>query len=171
MKTELHRLYGTIAILDRHEALKVYNRLKPEWHSAGFEKQLHEAVGQILKHKQQTADILQITQEFKQRNWLDKTAILKISKLTEHNHSIVNSSLSVNTNIQILKAEEVYQQAITIQHQITDILDPHVFTPEKFNAILQQARELKFTDDKPQKNSELTFKILQQHLDAKLQYQ
>ena len=167
MKTELQRLYGTIAILDRHEALKIYNRIKPEWHSAGFEKQLHEAVGQILKHKQQNADLIQISQEFKQRNWLDKSSILKISKLTDGNFSTISSQLNVNSNIQILKAEEVYQQAITIQHQITDLLDPNVFTPEKFNSIIQQARELKFTDDKPLKNSELTFKILQQHIDAK----
>jgi replicative DNA helicase len=165
MKEELEKLYGTIAILDRNEGLKVYNRIKASWNETQLEKRIYEVIGHILKKTDKTPDILNITHEFKNQNWLDKETVVKISQMTRHNYSNA-TNLSVNTNLQILKSDEVYKQAVQVQHQLTNILDPHEFTPEKFNKIVQEAKEITITDDKPVKNSFLTFQIIDDHYKA-----
>jgi replicative DNA helicase len=121
----------------------------------------------VLKENRKTPDIMNITLEFKNQGWLDQKSTITISKLTEYNYTLINSNLSVNTNIQILKAEEIYIEAITLQNKLTDVLNPEVFTPEKFNELIQQAKQINYNEEKPETNSKLTFKILEQHANAK----
>lgn len=161
----IEQLYGYILVLDREDTITTYSKILPEFNKTGFQKRFYEATGQLIKENK-TVDMLSVLNQFKNNGWFDKTTAVQISGLSTSTYNY-SAMYSVSSIIEALKLENLYENALVFRNKLENLLETENFTFEKYNELIQEAKEITYTNEKTASNVDRIFTIIDKHIKAK----
>jgi replicative DNA helicase len=149
----------------KEDCIETYNRIDERFLKTGFQKRIHQAIGQLIKEKK-GIDLLTITMQFKENGWFDQKIVVQISQLTSQSYSLT-STLRLSSMFEQCIQELVFEKALSIRNQIDVLLESENLTLTKFQEIIQSGNDVKFEEKKEKSNVDVIFDVVKDHLDAK----
>jgi replicative DNA helicase len=165
MKSVIEQIFGLMMHQSKEDCIETFNRIDERFLKTGFQKRLHQVIGQLIKEKK-AIDLLTITMQFKENGWFDQKVVVQISQLTSQSYSLT-STLRLSSMFEQCIQELVFEQAISIRNQIDVLLESENLTLVKFHEIIQSGNDVKFEQKKHKSNVDVIFDVVKDHIDAK----
>jgi replicative DNA helicase len=165
MKAVIEQIFGLMMHQSKEDCIETYNRIDERFLKTGFQKRIHQAIGQLIKEKK-GIDLLTITMQFKENGWFDQKIVVQISQLTSQSYSLT-STLRLSSMFEQCIQELVFEKALSIRNQIDVLLESENLTLTKFQEIIQSGNDVKFEEKKEKSNVDVIFDVVKDHLDAK----
>lgn len=161
----IETVFGYIFILNDNDAKTVFAKLKIEYCKTGQQINVFKAIDSLTK-KNKTVDMLTVLYELKQLNLFEQQTAVFLSGLTSKIYDIATPK-TVASIIETIKLENIYEGALVFRNKLEMLLNDDNFTFEKYNELLQGAKNLEYKNDPKQTNVETVFEILDKHYKAK----
>jgi len=165
MKAVIEQIFGLMLHQSKEDCIETFNRIDERFLKTGFQKRIHQAIGQLIKEKK-GIDLLTITMQFKENGWFDQKIVVQISQLTSQSYSLT-STLRLSSMFEQCIQELVFEKALSIRNQIDVLLESENLTLTKFQEIIQSGNDVKFEEKKEKSNVDVIFDVVKDHLDAK----
>lgn len=166
MKTTSEKLLGVFLQLGPSHQRELYTRLLSDYFTTSIEKRIYKNIGDLLTEGK-PIDILTLTLKFKEQGELEKGLPAYISGLTT---DVIpyTSTFNTDTLIYELEANRIFKEAVAFNNKLANILDYDVFTIEKYNDLINSAKELTAKIGKKElSNVDTIFNIIENHYKAK----
>jgi replicative DNA helicase len=165
MKAVIEQIFGLMLHQSKEDCVETFNRIDERFLKTGFQKRIHQAIGQLIKERK-AIDLLTITMQFKENGWFDQKIVVQISQLTSQSYSLT-STLRLSSMFEQCIQELVFEKALSIRNQIDVLLESENLTLTKFQEIIQSGNDVKFEEKKEKSNVDVIFDVVKDHLDAK----
>ena len=159
-------IYGHILRCEKSQQSKFLNRIDPIWNKTGFEKQIFDAMNQLIQ-KNVYIDLISITNQFRENGWLEKGVIVQIAQIT-NDIGFLTSSISLNNVFHELQINESVHRAISFRNKFDQLIQSESMSIEKFNELVDGMKKIDFTLEPEKKtNGDLIFELIDDHELAK----
>ena len=165
MKAVIEQIFGLMLHQSKEDCIETFNRIDERFLKTGFQKRIHQAIGQLIKERK-AIDLLTITMQFKENGWFDQKIVVQISQLTAQSYSLT-STLRLSSMFEQCIQELVFEKALSIRNQIDVLLESENLTLTKFQEIIQSGNDVKFEEKKEKSNVDVIFDVVKDHIDAK----
>lgn len=167
MKTQpiLKMIFGHLLTMQSEEVKTIFGKLKFEYCKTGFEKNVFKAIENLIK-KNKPTDLLTVLNELKELNLFEKKTAIELSALTKYSYDLATHK-TVNSLIETVILENLYENALIFRNKLELLLNDENFTFEKYNDLIQSAKNIEYQTEKKETNIETIFEIVKNHLDAK----
>lgn len=165
MKAVIEQIFGLMMHQSKEDCIETFNRIDERFLKTGFQKRIHQAIGQLIKERK-AIDLLTITMQFKENGWFDQKIVVQISQLTSQSYSLT-STLRLSSMFEQCIQELVFEKALSIRNQIDVLLESENLTLTKFQEIIQSGNDVKFEEKKEKSNVDVIFDVVKDHIDAK----
>lgn len=165
MKAVIEQIFGLMLHQSKEDCIETFNRIDERFLKTGFQKRIHQAIGQLIKERK-AIDLLTITMQFKENGWFDQKIVVQISQLTSQSYSLT-STLRLSSMFEQCIQELVFEKALSIRNQIDVLLESENLTLTKFQEIIKSGNDVKFEEKKEKSNVDVIFDVVKDHIDAK----
>ena len=162
----IERVLGAVLYFSGNDQREIYAKIKPAYLTSEITKRVYNAMSEIVKENR-NIDLVSLTHKFKALGYLDKNVVIYLSNLTSENGNLIGS-YSVGNLLIELESERIYSEALAYYNKLGNALQPEVFTIEKFNNLVTEAKSITIEEGtKSANNVETIFKIIDSHYKAK----
>jgi replicative DNA helicase len=161
MKPAIEMIFGSMMFQDSLQVQETFNRIDIRFLKTSFHKQVHSAIGQLLKEKK-SVDIVAIMHVFKAKGILEKGHAVQLSNLTQ---DLIPARL--NSFFAMCEEEVVFEEALKIRNKIDNELESQTLTFDKFKDIINEGTKIEFTQEREETNVDTIFEVIKDHHNAK----
>ncbi|CAB4152909.1 DnaB Replicative DNA helicase [uncultured Caudovirales phage] len=161
----IETVLGYLLVINNDEARAIFSKVKIDYCKTGFQKNIFKAIESLIK-KNKTMDLLTVLTELKELGLYEKQTAVLLSGLTQNCYDITTAK-TMTSLLETIKLENIFEGALVFRNKLENLLSDENFTFEKYNELLQGAKNLEYNNDPKETNVNTVFEIIDKHYKAK----
>ena len=161
----IETVFGYLLILNNNDVRGIFPKIKIDYCKTGEQKTVYKAIESLVKQNK-TVDLLTVLNEIKQLGCYEKTTAVYLSGLTNSAYDITTAK-TVTSIIETLQLEFIYEGALVFRNKLETLLNDDNFTFDKYNELIQSAKNLEYKNEPKPSNVKTVFDIIDKHYKAK----
>ena len=161
----IETVLGYLLVINNDEARAIFSKVKIDYCKTGFQKNIFKAIESLIK-KNKTMDLLTVLTELKEWGLYEKQTAVLLSGLTQNCYGVTTAK-TMGSFLETIKLENIFEGALVFRNKLENLLSDENFTFEKYNELLQGAKNLEYNNDPKPTNVNTVFEIIDKHYKAK----
>jgi replicative DNA helicase len=161
----IETVFGYLLVMNNDDVRAIFPKIKIEYCKTGQQKTVYRAIESLIKQNK-TVDLLTVLNETKQLDLYEKTTAVFLSGLTNSTYDLTTAK-TVTSIIETLQLEFIYEGALVFRNKLETLLNDDNFTFDKYNELIQGAKNLEYKNEPKPTNVQTVFTILDKHYRAK----